>query len=155
MRRDHAGVAGMELAVETLLFQPVPDGIDSLGNHEHRSGVLFGDEVTERASDRAGHADDLRLLVNQGKLPVNPPNLLGVPRRNPRQSLVGRHVQKQIAGRIDQVDETFDQLNRLHDDSRLTDEGISRIMQTNPRRGNGTDLRSGTLNCFAFSVSLW
>ena len=114
MGGNHSRITGMKLAIEPFLFEPVPDGMDPLGDHQHGTRMLLGDGMAQRPPDRTSHPHNLALFVNQSELSVDRSNLLGITRGDTSRRLIGRHIQKQVSRRIDQVDRSFDQLNILH-----------------------------------------
>jgi hypothetical protein len=104
----------MKLLVQAFAGEKVLDRIDPLGDHQGRPGVAFGNKVSQGPPDRAGHADELAVLMDDGKLPVDLPHAFDIARGDTGDGLVLGHIQKNIRRRIGQIDESFNQGNLLH-----------------------------------------
>src|SRR5438094_9634336 len=65
MRRHHASVTRMELAIEPVGFELLVNGVDAVRDDERGSFGAFGEEIAHRPVERAGHADDFTITGKQ------------------------------------------------------------------------------------------
>ena len=110
VRRNHAGVAGVELVLQTLVFQPLMDRVDPLRHNQRRPLRALGQKITHGAIQRTGHPHSLSLLRHQRKRTVDPSHRLRGPAQHPLPGLLQGHVMEQLSRRIDQVHQTLDVL---------------------------------------------
>lgn len=114
--RDHAGVGGMELAAEAFAVEEGGDFVDAFGDDQAGAFGPLGEKVAHRPADRAGHADRLAVPVQQGELAVDFADAFRIAGRQAGESVIDGHIEEDVAGGIEQIDDSFDVRVMLHDE---------------------------------------
>ena len=114
MGRRHPRVRRVKLVCQSFLNQEAMDRVDPVGGDQRRAVTSLGDEIPQRATDRAGHADGLIAHRHQCKLPVDPTDFLRLPLGDEPPGFVDGHIIDQVPPRIGQVDDPLDRLMLVH-----------------------------------------
>src|SRR5688572_4656199 len=107
MRRHHARVAWVKLAVEALGFELVVKGVDAVGHDERRAFLTLGEEVTHRPVERPRHADGFAFAREQGEGAVNVADGCRFPGKHTLARILNAHVVDAIERRIEEINDAF------------------------------------------------
>jgi hypothetical protein len=97
----------VELIKQTVLRQLVADLLDAFGDDQDRPVTLFRQEVPHGPSQRTGHPDLSSHAMQERELPVDLTNLFCLPAAQSLNGFLDRHIEDQIAIRIQQIDQAF------------------------------------------------
>ena len=106
----HPRVARVKLAVEALALEKRVDRVDSVGDDERGPRGLLGEEVAQRAVERASEDHAPAVPRDEREGAVDLAHGVGNAAGQARTRLVGRHVVDAIAGRVGEVDHALDVL---------------------------------------------
>jgi hypothetical protein len=105
----------VELPREPFFLEEGVDLVDPFGGDQAGPVGPFGNEVPQRPADRPGHPHDAARLGDEGELPVDLPHPGRVSGSDPLERLGRSHVQNHIGGWIDQIHQTLDRGDVVHE----------------------------------------
>jgi hypothetical protein len=82
--------------------------VDALGHHQAGALGPLREKVAHGTADGPGHAHRLVVFVEEREVPVARSEAIGVVRREGVSGICRRATQKDVLGRVQEVDETFD-----------------------------------------------
>lgn len=103
MSWNHAGIAGMKLRPESLLFQPIPDRINAVGHDKGRAFLALGEKVAHRTIEGAGQADDLSFLGHQREGTLDPPDRLSRAAQDAFPRFLDAHIEDAVGSGIGEI----------------------------------------------------
>ena len=114
MSWHHPRIRRMKLIAKTFAFELVANLLHPLRHDQQRPGGLFRQKVTHRSADGSGQPNDITLLLNDGELAVDLAHPLRVTGSNRGGGFLVAHVEYDVGGGVNEINEPFDGRDAVH-----------------------------------------